>query len=175
MDLTDQQHAQGVDDDMPLDAFDLLSRVIADRIDVSPAAFRALDALAVDDRGGGACFFSRQFSHLDEQSEVKSLQRAIPVPQLEVVMDRAARRQILRQSAPLASRGKQVKDAVHNLTDIHPAMPARTLLRRDQRFDQRPFGIRHIARIPEPLSLVKLAIVLGPHNCVLRHGPIRVS
>src|SRR3954465_9783527 len=29
VDLTDQQHAQGVDDDMPLDALDLLSRVIA--------------------------------------------------------------------------------------------------------------------------------------------------
>src|SRR3954452_16310391 len=52
---------------------------------------------------------------------------------------------------------------------------AGTLLRRDQRFDQRPLGIRHITRIPEPLSLVKLAIALGPHNCILRHGPIRES
>src|SRR3954470_21003102 len=121
---------------MPLDALDLLSRVIADGMDVSPAAFRALDALAVDDRGGGACFFSRQFPHLDEQGEVKSLQRAIPFPQLEVVMDRAARRKILRQSAPLAPRRKQVEDAVHNLPDSHLAMPTRTLLRRDQRFDQ---------------------------------------
>src|SRR3954464_612380 len=120
---------------MPLDALDLLSRIIADRIDVSPAAFRALDALAVDDRGGGACLLSRQFPHLDEQGEMKSIQRAIPVPQLEVVMDRAARRQILRQSAPLAARGKQVKDAVHNLPDIHRAMTAGTLFRRDQRFD----------------------------------------
>src|SRR4051794_23751114 len=158
LDLTDQDHAQSIDDDMPLDAFDFLAGVIADGIDFSPAAFRALDALAVDDRGGGACLLSRQFPHLDEQREVNVVQRAIPFPQLEVVMDRAARRQILRQEAPLASRGKNIKDGVHNLAYNHLAAAAVTLFRRDERRDQRPFGIRHITRIAKSLSLVMLAI-----------------
>lgn len=42
LDLADQQHAQGVDGDMPLDALDLLARVVPGRIQISPAALLTL-------------------------------------------------------------------------------------------------------------------------------------
>src|SRR5271165_3277984 len=68
----------------------------------APPFFRALDALAVDDRGGRARLASGGFPALDVERLVDALERAVPTPKVEVIVEGRARRQILRDGAPLA-------------------------------------------------------------------------
>jgi hypothetical protein len=100
--------------------------------------------LAVDDRGCRARLAAFAFARRDLEHVVDALQRAVPVPQHEVVMGRALRRQILRQGLPLAAGREHVEDGVQYLAHIHVTRPAATLGRRDRRLDQRPFGIGQV-------------------------------
>ena len=76
-----------------------------------------------------------------------ALQRAIPLPQVEVLPDRAARRQILRECLPLTACPEHVKDGVEHLTNVHrPRSPA-ALGGADQRLNLRPLGIRQITLV----------------------------
>ena len=63
--------------------------------------FRALDALTIDDGGGGACFAFRPLAALDVKRMMNAIEHAVALPPDEVVVDRAARRKILRKIAPL--------------------------------------------------------------------------
>ena len=63
----------------------------------------SLGALAVDDRGRRARFASLAFAGDDIKQVMEPLQRAVPLPQHEVVVHRALRRQVLRQGVPLAT------------------------------------------------------------------------
>ena len=51
-----QHQILGIDQNLPLLAFDLLARVIPMRVDVCAALFRSLDALGIDDRHGRTGF-----------------------------------------------------------------------------------------------------------------------
>jgi hypothetical protein len=42
-------------------------------------------------------------------------------------------------------------------------------------FDQRPLGVRHVARVAQPLPVVMLAIIFGPHNRSLPSRTARES
>src|SRR6185437_7510802 len=96
--LVMHQEALRIDEDMALLALDLLARIIARRIDAGPF-FRALDALAVDDRGGRACFAPRSLAAFAVKGVMDAVERAVPAPKVEIVVDRRARRQILRDRA----------------------------------------------------------------------------
>src|SRR5260370_1430800 len=63
--------------------------------------FRAFHALAVDDGGGRTGFPLRSFATLLIERVVDSLQCAVICPQIEIVVDRAFRRQVFRDRAPL--------------------------------------------------------------------------
>ena len=76
-----------------------------------------------------------------------ALQRAVPVPQHEIVVHRGLGRQVLGQRAPLAAGAEQVHHAVDHLADIDAPFAAAGLARRDQRLDQRPLLIGQVARI----------------------------
>jgi hypothetical protein len=67
-----------------------------------------------------------------------AIQRAIPVPQAEVIMHGASGRQVLGQRAPLAAGAEQIHHAVDHLAQIDAALAAAGLARRDQRLDMRP-------------------------------------
>src|SRR3954452_21430336 len=123
----------------------------------------ALDALAVDDRGGRASLPARPLAGLDEQGVVQAPERAVPGPQRQVAVDRAPRRQVLGQGAPLAAGGEDVEDAVQHLAHVHRALAAAAPGRRDEGLDQRPFLARRVARAVAPV---------GPP---LLHGPRRAS
>jgi hypothetical protein len=80
-----------------------------------------------------------------------AIERAVVAPQIEIVEQRAAWRQVFRDRPPLASRAQNIHDPVHHFADIDGALVAARLGRRDQRCDVRPcfspatgplFGIR---------------------------------
>ena len=120
-------------------------------------------ALTVDDRGGWARLPAFLFARGDIERVVDALQRTIPIPQHEVRVRRALRRQVLRQRLPLATGRQHVEDGVENLANIHLTPPAAALGRRDHRFDQRPFGIAQIARISQTAPLSGAAMFKFPH------------
>src|SRR5476651_2910525 len=89
-----------------------------------------------------------------------ALQRAVPVPQHEIIMRRALRRQILGQRLPLASGPKHVEDGVQNLAYVDRTLASATPGWRDHRLDQSPFGVAQITRIAQAMS-VSCAAVFG--------------
>src|SRR3954449_1531323 len=70
--------------------------------------FRALDALAVDDGRRRTSFAPGLLTTLDVKRMMKALHRSVVVPQIEIVVDRAARGQVLRDRPPLATRAEPV-------------------------------------------------------------------
>src|SRR5271165_7046244 len=138
----------------------------------APPFFRALDALAVDDRGGRARLASGGFPALDVERLVDALERAVPTPKVEVIVEGRARRQILRDGAPLAAGAENVHEAVDNLAYVDVALVAAAFSRRNQRFDMPPLGVGQIARIAQPAAVIASAVFLGPHWRPLRRfGP----
>ena len=123
-----------------------------------PPLFGAFHALAVDDAGRGACSAHGFLSALDVEHMMDAIQRAIPVPQAEVIVHGPSGRQLLGQRAPLAAGAEQVHHAVNHLADIDAPFAAARLARRDQRLDMRPLLIGQIARIEQLVAVVTGAV-----------------
>jgi len=130
-----------------------------------------LSALAIDDRGRGARLSAFGFARRHVECVVDALQRTVPVPQHEVVMRCALRRQVLRQGLPLAAGREHVKDRVQNLANVHLAPPTAMLGRRDRRLDQRPLGVRQIAGITQAAALRGKTMFRLPHRAPLGKDP----
>ena len=64
-----------------------------------------------------ARFSARLVPALHIERVVDASQRAVPIPQVQVLPDRAARRQVLRKRLPLTARPKHVEDGVQDLAD----------------------------------------------------------
>src|SRR5450432_1968564 len=126
--------------------------------------FRAFHALAVDDGGGWTGFPLRSFATLLIERVVDSFQCAVICPQIEVVVDRASRRQIFRDRAPLTAGRENVHEAVHHLPHDHRALATASLAGRDQRCNQSPFVVGQIARISQLASVVMGAVLARPHR-----------
>src|SRR6266404_1250743 len=95
---------------------------------------------------------------------VDSLQCAVIGPQIEVIVDRAFRWQVLRDRAPLTAGRENVHEAVHHLPHDHRPLATAGLARRDQRFDQSPFLVGQIARISQIAAVVTGAVLARPHQ-----------
>src|SRR5687767_8845655 len=96
-------------------------------------------------------------------------QGAVPVPQIEVLPDRAARREVLWQGLPLAPRPEHIEDGVEHLAHVdRPRTPA-AFGRPDQRRNQRPFCIGQIARVAQSVP-IRSGTMLG-----IPHGSPRVD
>src|SRR4051794_19204670 len=87
MDHGGHDQAQGVDDDVPLAAVDLLVRVLA----VRPALLGGLDALAVDDPHAGALLAAGTAADSVAQGVVDLGPGAVVAPLVEVVVAGAPR------------------------------------------------------------------------------------
>src|SRR5918911_405951 len=61
------------------------------------------------------------------------IERAVPGPEVEIVVQRRARRQILRDGPPLAAGAEDVHQAVDDLAHEHRALPAAVLGRWNER------------------------------------------
>src|SRR6202048_1937674 len=103
--------------------------------------FCAFHALAVDDGGGRTGFPLRSFATLLIERVVDSLQCAVICPKIEIVVDRAFRRRVFRDRAPLTAGRENVHETVHYLPHDHRALATASLARRAPRFDQSPLRV----------------------------------
>src|SRR5216684_3781633 len=133
----------------------------------APPFFCAFHALAVDDGSGRTGFPLLAFATLFIERVMDSLQRAVICPQIEVVVDRASRRQVFRDRAPLTSGRENVHEAVHHLPHDHRPLATASLARRDQRFNQSPFVVGQIARISQLAAVVTGSVLAPPLRCPL--------
>ena len=93
-----------------------------------------------------------------------AIQRAIPVPQAEIIVHGASGRQVLGQRAPLATGAQDIHHAVDHLAHVDPPLAAAPLGRGDQRLDMRPFLIGQVARIAQLVTVVAGAVLGSPHE-----------
>src|SRR4051794_1610629 len=126
--------------------------------------FGALHTLAVDDRCRWTGLSPRQFSTLHIQCVLDPTQCAVIVPATEVVVDRAARWQILRQSRPLAAGTEDIHHPVDHGPDIDRSLVATLLRRWNQRADQRPLLVRQVTRVTQPAAVIPRSVLLRPHR-----------
>src|SRR5277367_4427059 len=77
--------------------------------------FRALDALAVDDRGGRARLARGGLAALRIKRVVDAIERAVPAPSVEIIVERRARRQVLGDRPPLTPGAQDIHQPVDNL------------------------------------------------------------
>src|SRR4051794_12422710 len=134
-----------------------------------------LCGLAVDDRRRRARLAPRILPHLNIERVVNALERSVPIPQVEVLPDGAARRQVLRQRLPLAPRPEHIEDPVEDLTNVHRSRAAAALGRTDQRSDQRPFGVRQITLIPQAAPIRRRSMFRLPHEAPPNQVPSNES
>jgi hypothetical protein len=114
------------------------------------SAFRRL---GIDDRDSWACFSSFLLAHRYVKRMMDTLQRAIPVPELETVVHRALLgRQVLRQCLPLAAGPQHVENPVQYLAHVHRAFAPSVPGRRDHGFYDCPFGIGQITWVTTPVA-----------------------
>jgi len=97
-------------------------------------------------------------------------QRAVPVPALEVFVQRAAWRQVTGDRAPLAAGAENVEQALQYSSLIDSAFVPAALSRRDQRRNQRPLRIGQVAWVAQLATVVERAVLGGPHRQILRIG-----
>src|SRR4030081_3935810 len=62
-----------------------------------------------------------------------AMERAVPSPQVKIVVHRAARRQVLRDRSPLATGAQHIHQAIDHLAHIDRALVAASLGWRNQR------------------------------------------
>src|ERR1700732_1045361 len=103
--------------------------------------------LGVDDGGARAGFSVGQLTTLYIERVMDAIERAVPSPQVKIVVHRAARWQVLRDRSPLATGAQHIHQAIDHLAYIDGALVAASLGWRNQRLHQRPFLIGQIARI----------------------------
>src|ERR1051326_3461019 len=95
---------------MPLAAFDALGRVVADL----PAMRVGLDALAVQDRGGGLAALAFLRAHFGSEQIVEDFPNAIPGPFPKHVVDRFPRRKVDGQEPPGNAALEDIENSVYN-------------------------------------------------------------
>src|SRR5579871_4468242 len=126
--------------------------------------FGAFDALAIDDAGPGAGFSLRLLAAFNVERVMNAIQGAIAMPPDEVVVHRAARREILRKGTPLAARAQDIHHPVHHRAHVGSPLAATWLRRRNERFDKRPLLIRQVARVPQVIAVVFRSVLIRPHR-----------
>jgi len=75
-------------------------------------------------------------------------------PSVEMALHRRIRRKLFRQLPPLAAGGGHIQDGVHDRSQFRFAWAAKLRCGRKQRLDQRPFRIRQIACVSQPVSAI---------------------
>jgi hypothetical protein len=126
--------------------------------------FRALHALAVDDRGRRVGLAPGLLPAQHVERVVDAIERPVLVPASQVVIHRAARRQVLRQRGPLAAGAQDVHHPVQYCALVDRPLVAATLCPRDHRADDRPFLVGQITRIAQLAAIVFWPVLGRPHG-----------
>lgn len=114
MNVDGQQKTIGIGDDMPLASMEALARVKS----AWPAGLRGRRCLAVDDGSCRRRLAPKFPPRLADQSSNDPVPPAGISPSIEIALDRRVRREVARQSAPLAAGGQNVEDRLHDLAHI---------------------------------------------------------
>src|SRR3984893_6310535 len=126
--------------------------------------FRALDALAIDDAGGWAGLALHRLSAFHVKRVVNVLQRAVVIPQIEIIEERALGWKVFGNIAPLTARAQYIHDPVDDLAHIDFSLSPAMFGRTNQRRDVRPLLVRQIARITQLVTIVFGAVLACPHR-----------
>ena len=97
------QQALRIDEDVPLLALDLLAAIKARRIDPASPFSALLTLWLVDDGRGRAGLPVRLLTADYVEGMVQPVERAVVLPAAEVVVHRAARRQVFGDRTPLTT------------------------------------------------------------------------
>src|SRR3954468_5255926 len=126
--------------------------------------FCALDALAINDRSARAGVPPRQLPACHIERVVNVPERAVVIPSVEVVVQGAARRQVLGDRGPLAARAQDVHEAVGYLAQVDRPLVAAALGGRDQWGDQRPFLVGQVTWVAQLATVVATTVLTRPHQ-----------
>ncbi len=126
--------------------------------------FGAFHALAVDNCGRWTGLAAGLFTTSHIELVMDAIDRAVPFPARQIVVQGAARRQILGDSAPLATSAQNIQDAIEDFTLINVTRVAAVFGRWNQRRNQRPFGVGEVAWIAQMIPVVAVAVLVGPHE-----------
>src|SRR5208283_1876542 len=102
-----------------------------------------------------------------------AIERTVVIPAAEVIVHRAARRQILWQRSPLTAGAQDIHQPVDDLTHVYGPLVAATLGWRNNQTDQRPFGISEVAGIAQRAAVIPSAVVVRPHRAGSCESPSR--
>src|SRR5215210_5610021 len=164
MNKDDEHQPECVGDDGALAAVDLFPGVVARYA----SAFGRLHALAVDDARRGTGLAAFQFTRAHDQQLVEGLPQTAVTPSVEVALHRGPRRKILGEHPPLAPAGRDEQNGIHDRAQIDRARPSSRPGRWPQRRNDRPFPIRHVARIARAHTPMILASDVIPGHSILR-------
>ncbi len=104
--------------------------------------FPRSNTLAVDDASRRARFTIHGFATLHVKRVMNAIQRAVPVPKVKIIKQRALRRQIFGNITPLASRAQHIHKTIHDFPQLNRALASAAFGRRNERLDVRPLLIR---------------------------------
>src|SRR6202522_1552923 len=107
--------------------------------------------------------FRGLFATLHIERVMQPLQSPVIGPSDKVFVDRASRRQVLRDGAPLTPGAEDVHHPVRHLTDIDRTLVAAALGRRNQRPDLAPFRLGQIALVAQMAAVITASVLTGPH------------
>jgi hypothetical protein len=93
-----------------------------------------------------------------------AIERPVIIPAAEVIVHGAARRQVLGQRSPLATRAQDIHQPVDYLSLIDGPLVTTSLGGRDQRPDQSPLLISHITRVTQLAAVIPTAVFVRPHR-----------
>src|SRR6476620_1070789 len=109
--------------------------------------FRRLDALAVQEPGGGLGGPTGLLPQLLAQARIERLPRTIDGPLVEVVPHAGPIGEIMRQQAPSAARLLQVQECIDDLAQIQGSRATRPRLANEERLESLPLSIGQIGRV----------------------------
>jgi len=166
MDLTDQQEALSIGDDMALAALDALASIDATRA----ATFRGRSTLAVDDGCRGSNVAPKRSAGACHQPSIDPMPGAVVAPAVEITLHCRARREVPGQRAPLAAGGQNIEDGVDDRAPIPGAWTPQPPRRWQQGLEHRPLAVRHVACVAKALASIMSTSGFSPSHVILRRS-----
>src|ERR1043166_135447 len=131
------------------------------------ATFRGFGGLAVDDPGRGGGLASDRSASARQKSSVDAAPQLGVTPIVEVILNRRERREVLRQRAPLAPGGEEIKHCVEHGAKVDLPRPPHAFSPRKLARNQLPLGIGQITCVPQAIAAILFAGGFGPRHVVL--------
>ena len=165
------QQALRIDENMPLLALDLLSCVVARRINPKPP-FSALLTLWLSITAGrwGLGFPANRFAAFYIELMMYEIERAIPTPAGRNNRTTSSAAAGLWDGPPLTTGGENIHEAIHNLAHGGAVRGRAAPAWRDQRFDQLPFVVGEVAGIAQMAAVIPRAILVSSSSAAPKSG-----